>query len=81
MDVPLDPPVSDFETEAQAASYDRWFRAKVAEGMSRDQPRIPHDEAVARVEVPLAEKRAARAVIPALQASLASRHRSRIFGS
>ena len=49
------------ETEAQAASYDRWFRAKVAEGMSRDQPRIPHDEAVARVEALLFEKSAARA--------------------
>ena len=49
------------ETEALAASYDRWFRAKVAEGMSRDQPRIPHDEAVARVEALLFEKSAARA--------------------
>ena len=62
MDAPLDPLISEFETEAQAASYDRWFRAKVAEAMSSDQPRIPHDEAVARVEALLAETRAARAV-------------------
>ena len=26
---PLSPIVSEFETEEQAASYDRWFRAKV----------------------------------------------------
>jgi hypothetical protein len=64
MNAPLDPLISEFETEAQAASYDRWFRAKVAEAMSSDQPRIPHDQAVARVEALLAEKKAAGAVRP-----------------
>ena len=29
MQAVLDPKVSEFETDAQAASYDRWFRAKV----------------------------------------------------
>lgn len=29
MSAQLSPIVSEFETEEQAASYDRWFRAKV----------------------------------------------------
>ncbi len=62
MNAPLDPLISEFETEAEAASHDRWFRAKVAEAISSGQPRIPHDQAVARVEALLAEKKAARAV-------------------
>ena len=48
-DKKLDPRVSEFETEEQAASYDRWFRAKVEAALRNDRPRIPHDEVVAKI--------------------------------
>lgn len=45
----LDPRVSEFETEEQAASYDRWFRAKVQASLDDPRPPVPHDEVVARI--------------------------------
>lgn len=45
----LDPIISEFETEEQAASYDRWFRAKVQASLDDPRPSIPHDEAMARI--------------------------------
>ncbi|SAI72966.1 Uncharacterised protein [Bordetella ansorpii] len=52
----LSPIVSEFETEEQAARYDRWLRAKVQ--ASRDDPRppIPHDQAMARIREKLRRK-------------------------
>ena len=64
MTVRLDPLVSEFETDDQAKSYDRWFRAKVREAMTSAKPRVPHDEAMARVKATLAEKRTVRAGPP-----------------
>lgn len=52
----LDPIVSEFETQEQADSYDKWFRAKVQEALDSDKPAIPHDEAMARVERLLKER-------------------------
>ncbi|WP_256578734.1 hypothetical protein [Pseudomonas sp. NS1(2017)] len=43
MSMPLSPIVSEFETEEQAASYDRWFRAKVQASIDDPRPSIPHD--------------------------------------
>ena len=45
----LDPRVSEFETEEQAESYDRWCRAKVQAAIDSPGKLIPHDEAMARV--------------------------------
>ena len=45
----LDPRVSEFETEEQAASYDRWFRAKVQAAMDSTKPGIPHDQVMAEM--------------------------------
>ncbi|MFT4178460.1 MAG: antitoxin [Thermomonas sp.] len=56
----LDPRVSEFETEEQAESYDRWFRAKVQAAMKSDRPRVPHDEAIARVRATIAQVAANR---------------------
>ncbi len=42
--------VSEFETEEQAKSHKRWFRAKVRDAMNSAKPRLPHDEAMARVD-------------------------------
>lgn len=53
--------VSEVDTEAQAASHDRWFRAKVEEAMSSTQPRLPHDQAMAKVNAELDARRAVRA--------------------
>ncbi|AKS06902.1 MULTISPECIES: type II toxin-antitoxin system RelB family antitoxin [Pseudomonas] len=60
MSIPLSPIVSEFETEEQAASYDRWFRAKVQASIDDPRPSIPHDEAMAEVERMLEERREAR---------------------
>ena len=57
----LDPILSEFDTQEQAASYDRWFRAQVQEALDSQQPRIPHDMAMSRVQSMLDERRKARA--------------------
>lgn len=46
---PLDPIISEFATEEQAASYDRWFRTKVQASLDDPRPSVPHDEAMARI--------------------------------
>ena len=45
----LSPIVSEFETEEDAAAYDRWFRARVAASLADPRPGVPHDEAMARI--------------------------------
>ncbi|BEM79375.1 hypothetical protein SME38J_34780 [Serratia marcescens] len=47
MPTKLDPIVSEFETQEQADSYDRWFRSTVESSVNSDYPRIPHDEVMA----------------------------------
>jgi FKBP-type peptidyl-prolyl cis-trans isomerase (trigger factor) len=57
----LDPLLSDFETQEEADSYDRWFRAKVQQAL--DEPRelsIPHEEVIAEMERVFAEMEAAQ---------------------
>lgn len=46
----LDPIISEFETENQAASYDQWFREKVQHALDSKAPRIPHDQVMAEME-------------------------------
>lgn len=57
----LSPIVSEFETQEQADSYDPWFRAKVQAALDDPHPGIPHDEAMAKIDRILEEKRALRA--------------------
>lgn len=45
----LSPIVSEFETDEQAGSYDRWFRSKVNAALEDPRPSVPHDQAMARV--------------------------------
>lgn len=54
----LDPIVSEFETEEQAESYDRWFRARVQAAIDDTRPDIPHDQVVAETEAIIAEAEA-----------------------
>jgi hypothetical protein len=51
----LNPIVSEFKTEEEAASYDRWFRAKVQASLDDPRPTIPHDQVMAEMEATLAE--------------------------
>jgi hypothetical protein len=55
MSAQLSPIVSEFETEEQATSYDRWFRAKVQASLDDPSPNIPHDQVMAEVEAIIAE--------------------------
>ncbi|MEZ1319353.1 antitoxin [Pseudomonas fluorescens] len=58
---PQRPPFdSDFETEEQAASYDRWFRAKVQASLDDPRPSIPHDQVMAEMHALIESKRHGR---------------------
>nr|WP_163502006.1 stability determinant [Halomonas socia] len=50
MTTPLSPIVSEFETEEQAASYERWLREKVAKSLANPGPGVPHDEVMAQMD-------------------------------
>lgn len=56
MDVQLSPIVSEFETESQAASYDRWFRAEVQASLDDPRPNIPHDQVMAEMRALIESK-------------------------
>lgn len=45
------------ETEEQAASYDRWFRAKVQAALDDPSPGIPHDQVMAEMQALIESKR------------------------
>lgn len=45
----LDPIISEFETEEQAAAYDKWFQAKVQASLDDRGENIPHDEVMQRM--------------------------------
>jgi hypothetical protein len=60
MNAVLSPIVSEFETEEQAASYDRWFRAQVQASLDDPRPSIPHDQVMAEMREIIAKKRAAK---------------------
>lgn len=49
MNAVLSPIVSEFDTQEQADSYDRWLRAKVQESLDDPRPTIPHDVVMAKM--------------------------------
>lgn len=49
-----------FDTREQAESYDHWFTEKVQEALNDARPGIPHEEAMAKLEAMLKEKRQLR---------------------
>lgn len=57
MSTPLDPIISEFETQEQADSYDRWFRERVRASLNDPRPGIPHDDVMAEMRELLATKR------------------------
>ncbi len=52
----LDPIVSEFATEEDAAAYDAWFRAQVEEALKEKGPGIPHSVAMARIRKTIEER-------------------------
>lgn len=60
MPIKLSPIVSEFETEEQATSYDRWFRAKVENAIDSKSPKTPHDEVTAGARKIIAAAKARR---------------------
>jgi uncharacterized membrane protein len=60
MNEKLDPRVSEFETEEQATRYERWLRAKVEASLQDTRPRIPHDQAMAKVRATIEQVAARR---------------------
>ena len=55
MNAILSPIVSEFETEEQATSYDRWFCAQVQASLDDARPSIPHDQVMAEMDAIIAE--------------------------
>lgn len=45
----------------QAEDYDRWFREQVQQALDDPRPALSHDEAMAKLEAMLKEKRMLRA--------------------
>ena len=60
MSVPLSPIVSEFETEEQAASHDRWLRAKVQASLDDPRANIPHDQVMTEMRALIESKRKKR---------------------
>lgn len=54
MTLSLSPVTSEFETEEQEASYDRWFRAQVQASLDDDQPCLAHDAVMAEMDAIIA---------------------------
>lgn len=57
----LDPIVSEFDTDEDAAAYDVWFRAQVQAALDSDEPRIPHQQVMAEVRAIIRKHRDAQA--------------------
>lgn len=60
MNTQLDPLISEFNTQEQADSYDRWFRGKVQEALDSEKPTLPHSEAMAKLDRLIEERRRQR---------------------
>ncbi|WP_313025552.1 type II toxin-antitoxin system RelB family antitoxin [Pseudomonas lopnurensis] len=54
------PIVSEFETQEQADSYERWFHRKVNESLDDQRPGIAHDQVMAEMETIIAQAEARR---------------------
>jgi hypothetical protein len=55
----LDPIVSEFATTEEAEAYDAWFRAKIEAAIASDEPDVPHDEVMARMQAILDRRKTA----------------------
>lgn len=53
--------LSEHQVHQQAEDYDRWFSEQVQQALDDPRPALPHDEAMAKLEAMLKEKRTLRA--------------------
>ena len=53
----LDPIVSEFDSEEDAAAHDAWVRAKVEKSLADTRPLVPHDEVMAEMRAIIEAKR------------------------
>lgn len=60
MDPHHTPSVSEFDTEEQAASHDRWLRAKVQASLDDPRPNVPHEQVMADIRALIESKRLGR---------------------
>lgn len=51
------PTASAFDTDEQAASYDRWLCAKVQASLDDSRPNIPNDQVMAEMRALIETKR------------------------
>jgi hypothetical protein len=58
--IALDPIVSEFETLEQEKNHNAWLSAKLQAAIDDSRPSIPHDQAMASVDVALKKLREAR---------------------
>jgi hypothetical protein len=56
----LDPIISEFETQEQADSYDKWFRAKVQHSLDNPGKMTPHAEVMKQMDRVIAAAAARR---------------------
>jgi hypothetical protein len=54
----LDPIISEFDTQEDADSYDKWFREEVQRGIDDPRPRLPHDQVIAEMRAVVDSARA-----------------------
>lgn len=60
MSARLSPIVSEFETQEQADSYDRWFRSKVQESLDDPRTGVAHDQVMAEMDAIIDQAEARR---------------------
>lgn len=56
----LDPIISEFDTEEEAAAYDAWFRAEVEAGLRSKGPFIAHDDVMRQARTTIENARNAK---------------------
>ena len=54
----LDPIISEFETEEEAAAYEAWLIARVERSIADPRPSIPHEQVTAEAEAIIARAEA-----------------------
>ncbi len=64
----LDPLIYEFDTEEEAASYDKWFREKIQASLDDPGESIPHDEVMRQMDEVIKAAAARRGDTPAANA-------------
>ena len=57
MCVALSPLVSEFETQSQADSHQKWLEAKTQASVDDSRPRVPHNQVMAKARAIIESKK------------------------